>query len=100
MPHGPDQAVMVPVAATIQGPTGAGAGGRVMLAWCPDSLRVMSGSGPFGPIFTGVWQSSQPMAFTRYLPRAMEPPLAAPPAGFMAAGFGGVAAPCPAGPAA
>ena len=30
----------------------------------------MSGSGPRAPIFIGVWQSSQPMTPTRYLPRA------------------------------
>ena len=29
----------------------------------------MSGSGPCGPIFHGVWQSLQPMIFTRYSPR-------------------------------
>ena len=33
-------------------------------------MRVMSGSGPFGPIFNGVWQSLQPPAVTRYLPRS------------------------------
>ena len=30
----------------------------------------MSGSGPFGPITHGVWQSLQPATVTRYLPRA------------------------------
>ena len=29
----------------------------------------MSGSGPFGPIFHGVWQSLQPPNETRYSPR-------------------------------
>ena len=38
---------------------------------CPDSIRVMSGSGPFGPIFSGVWQSLQPPMVTRYWPRAI-----------------------------
>ena len=37
---------------------------------CPDSIRAMSGSGPFGPIFSGVWQSLQPPMVTRYLPRS------------------------------
>jgi hypothetical protein len=30
----------------------------------------MSGSGPFGPILNGVWQSMQAEVATRYLPRA------------------------------
>src|SRR5688572_30635930 len=30
----------------------------------------MSGSGPVGPIFHGVWQSLHPATVTRYLPRA------------------------------
>jgi hypothetical protein len=30
----------------------------------------MSGSGPFGPSFHGVWQSLHPMIVTRYLPRS------------------------------
>ena len=33
-------------------------------------MRLMSGSGPAGPIFHGVWQSLQPATVTRYLPRA------------------------------
>jgi hypothetical protein len=33
----------------------------------------MSGSGPFAPIFIGVWQSLQDMIATRYLPRAAAP---------------------------
>src|SRR5512140_480878 len=33
-------------------------------------MRVMLGSGPFGPIFHGVWQSLQPPRVTRYLPRS------------------------------
>ena len=32
----------------------------------------MSISGPFGPIFQGVWQSWHPMMSTRYLPRRAE----------------------------
>ena len=31
----------------------------------------MSGSGPLGPSFHGVWQSLQLPKFTRYLPRSM-----------------------------
>src|SRR4030095_15798869 len=37
---------------------------------CPDSMRVISGSGPFGPPLKGVWQSLQPPIVTRYLPRS------------------------------
>ena len=33
----------------------------------------MSGSGPFGPILNGVWQSEQPIMVTRYLPRSTRP---------------------------
>jgi hypothetical protein len=33
------------------GNTGGGSG---MSAGCPDSILVMSGAGPFGPIFHGV----------------------------------------------
>ena len=42
--------------------------GPICSGW-PDRNRVMSGSGPCGPIFHGVWQSLQPMIFTRYSPR-------------------------------
>src|SRR5581483_12165454 len=34
------------------------------------SSFVVSGSGPFGPIFFVVWQSLQPPIVTRYLPRS------------------------------
>jgi hypothetical protein len=37
---------------------------------CPDRMREKSGSGPLGPIFSGVWQSLQPPTVTRYLPRS------------------------------
>jgi hypothetical protein len=30
----------------------------------------MSGSGPFGPFFHGVWQSLHPIVRTRYAPRS------------------------------
>src|SRR5512146_751684 len=87
MPHGPAHAVMDPVKAPTQGPTDAGGGGRVMSAGCPESIRVMSGAGPLAPIVHGVWQSLQPMAVTRYLPRAA----ALVPADFAAAFFAGAA---------
>ena len=32
----------------------------------------MSGSGPFGPILNGVWQSEQPIMFTQ-VPAAFHP---------------------------
>jgi hypothetical protein len=38
----------------IQGPLGAGGGGSVKLAGCPESMSDMSGSGPFAPILNGV----------------------------------------------
>src|ERR687897_104220 len=54
----------------------------------------MSGSGPFAPIFAGVWQSWQPMAVTRYLPRAIDPVALSPvPALAAAPAFGAVLAP-------
>jgi hypothetical protein len=39
---------------TIQGPLGAGGGGRERSAGWPANMRDMSGSGPFAPIFCGV----------------------------------------------
>src|SRR5687768_6757055 len=33
-------------------------------------MRLMSGSGPFGPILKGVWQSLHPPTCTRNLPRS------------------------------
>src|SRR5688572_25482684 len=72
MPQGPAQAVLVAVAAIIQGPTGLGGGGSFISSGCPESIRDMSGSGtPLAPIFHGVWQSLQPPMVTRYWPRAM-----------------------------
>ena len=44
-------------------------GSRPISSGWPDSIRDMSGSGPFGPSFNGVWQSWQPMMLTRYAPR-------------------------------
>src|SRR6185503_15302651 len=72
MPHGPLHAVNVGVVTIIHGAPGAGSGGVVILTSCgwPASAMLMSGSGPFGPIFFGVWQSWQPAIVTRYLPRS------------------------------
>src|SRR5687768_18009010 len=36
-----------------------------LLGW-PDSMRDMSGAGPFGVIVHGVWQSLHPPIVTRY----------------------------------
>jgi hypothetical protein len=36
-------------------------------------MRDMSGSGPFGPILKGVWQSLHDMMVTRYFPRSIFP---------------------------
>src|SRR5678816_466330 len=69
MPHGPDQAVMVPTVAASHGAWSAGAGVTVICSGCPDSSRSVSSSGPFAPIFFGVWQSWQPPKDTRYSPR-------------------------------
>src|SRR5215207_957456 len=60
----------------------------------------MSGSGPFGPILAGVWQSWQPMAVTRYFPRPTDPPVFSAVAAFAAAPVSGaVPAPAPVDPA-
>jgi hypothetical protein len=40
--------------AAIQGPSSFGALVTGMFSGWPDSMRDMSGSGPFGPIFMGV----------------------------------------------
>src|SRR6187399_1113378 len=70
-PQGPAQAVLVPAETIIQGPSGrAGTGGICRPSGWPDSIRVMSGSAPFGPAFNGVWQSMHAEVATRYLPRA------------------------------
>src|SRR6478672_2779303 len=37
-------------------------------AGCPESIRLMSSSGPLGPIFLGVWQSLQPPMATKCSP--------------------------------
>src|SRR3954452_23022956 len=71
MPHGPANAVFVAAPVHIHGPLCSGAGGSTNCDGCPDSMRVMSGSGPRGPIFSGVWQSLQPAIWTMYLPRSI-----------------------------
>src|SRR6478672_5465977 len=72
MPHGPANAVSVAAPAQFHGASGAsfgGAGITICSGW-PESMRLMSGSGPLGPIFNGVWQSLQTITVTRYLPRS------------------------------
>src|SRR5215470_17884067 len=70
MPHGPEKAVLVAAPAQSHGPRGAAAGSAPICSGWPDRNRDMSGSGPLGPILSGVWQSLQPPTVTRYLPRA------------------------------
>src|SRR4051812_8452219 len=78
-PQGPANAVPLAAAVIIQR-SEAATGAEVTanaLGW-PESIRAMSGSGPLGPILSGVWQSLQPPTVTRYLPRsAWRLPLAA-----------------------
>src|SRR5688572_13593077 len=72
-PQGPDHAVLVAAAVMTHGPAeGGGSGSSIFSGW-PDSMRLMSGSGPAAPIFHGVWQSLQTEVITRYLPRATLP---------------------------
>ena len=66
VPHGPFHAVNVPVVVAIHGPSGSvGAGGRSIVSGWPASHLDMSISGPFGPIFFGVWQSAHTPTVTR-----------------------------------
>src|SRR5574337_276889 len=72
-PHGPAQAVIVllTTAPHLVGPSAVtGTGGTGALAGWPESIRLMSGAGPFGVIVSGVWQSLQPPKSARYWPRA------------------------------
>jgi hypothetical protein len=46
------------------------AGGSTLASGWPETMRLMLGLGPPGPIFKGVWQSLQPAIATSYLPRA------------------------------
>src|ERR1051325_3755721 len=70
MPHRPANAVLVASPDQIHGPFAAGGGGSVADSGWPDRNRAISGSGPFAPIFIGVWQSLHAMMCTRDLPRA------------------------------
>src|SRR3954452_6660137 len=75
MPHGPANAVNVAAPDQFHGASGAsfGGGGITIASGWPESMRLMSGSGPLGPILSGVWQSLQTMTVTRYLPRSTWP---------------------------
>src|SRR4051795_7891390 len=73
MPQGPAKAVLVAAVAISQIPLAFGASSGPTCSGCPERKRSMSGSGPFGPILNGVWQSEQPIMFTRYLPRSARP---------------------------
>src|SRR4051812_17469822 len=70
MPHGPDQDVNVIELAAIHGASSFGPRVILMDSGWPESMRSMSGSGPFGPIFVGVWQSLQADVDTMYFPRS------------------------------
>src|SRR5262245_9142485 len=61
-PHGPAKAVLVALPAQTQSACGF-TSGRMTFTFCgcPESMRDVSGSGPFGPILNGVWQSLQPV---------------------------------------
>src|SRR4029450_7667490 len=90
-PHAPDHAVFVCAPATTHGPGGNFAGCAItMLSGCPESMRLMSGSGPAGPTCHGVWQSLQALVVTKYLPRAI---LAASPSAARAGSVASVIAP-------
>src|SRR6185503_20656366 len=69
-PHGPENAVFVgaPDQAHLSDSIRAGLSMGNCCGW-PERERLMSGSGPFGPIIQGVWQSLQPPIVTRYSPR-------------------------------
>src|SRR4051794_38803190 len=56
MPQGPAQADRLLSVTAIHPPLRGGGGGSFVPSGKPDSRREESGSGPFGPIFFGVWQ--------------------------------------------
>src|SRR3569833_1883515 len=69
MPHGPTHAVNVlltpsPFASAIFRSI---SGGGILDGW-PDSIKSISGAGPYAPIFLGVWQSLHPPIVTRCSP--------------------------------
>ncbi len=71
-PHGPAHAVRCSLVAAIHLPgpsTPSGGGGTAASAGWPMYSRDLSGSGPFGVITFGVWQSLQPPNSARYSPR-------------------------------
>src|SRR4051812_26880430 len=72
-PHGPAQAprwllASVPHLSGANSPFGTV--GSLSADGLPDSSLDMSGSGPLGPNFFGVWQSLQPPTVVKYLPRS------------------------------
>src|SRR5262245_54869825 len=71
-PHAPLHAVRSSVVCVEYGLPFAStnfATGPTFSGW-PESDRSRSASGPFGPIFLGVWQSWQPPPITSILPRS------------------------------
>src|SRR5215471_15881099 len=93
-PHGPAHAPrwLLAIVPHLSGPiTPFGTGGSLSIDGLPESSLDMSGSGPFGPNFFGVWQSLQPPTVVRYLPRSTGDwagAAAAETAGFVSAGGG------------
>jgi hypothetical protein len=72
-PHGPAHAVrsMFVSAPHFPGPSvPAGISGSGEPAVYPARSRVVSGTGPWGVMTFGVWQSLQPPTMTRYFPRS------------------------------
>src|SRR5262245_51797189 len=70
MPQGPANAVLLLEPTQPHGPSSLGGGGITSFCGWPDKARVISGSGPFGPIFMGVWHAWQSWLSTSRLPRA------------------------------
>src|SRR5262245_56351225 len=70
MPQGPANAVLVLEPTQPHGPSSLGGGGITSFCGWPDRARDMSGSGPLGPIFIGVWHAWQSWLSTSRLPRA------------------------------
>src|ERR1043166_8760809 len=70
-PHGPAHAPRWLFARVPHGPKSpGGTGGILSMDALPDSSLLISGSGPFGPNFFGVWQSLQPPTRVKYFPRS------------------------------